>query len=55
MGLAFSNTHYGRLEDQGLLTPIKLGNFRSARVMYRLDEVTKLIDQYVQKPRKTSP
>ena len=54
MGLSFSNTHYGRLEEQGLLTPIKVGNFRSARVHYRLDEALKLIDKSVRKPKGKS-
>ena len=52
MGLAFSNTHFGRLEEQGFLKPIKLGNFRSARVLYRLDVALALIDRSGPKPKK---
>ena len=43
MGLGYSNTHFIRLEKAGLLTPIKVGGFRSSRVYYRLKQVLDLI------------
>lgn len=52
MGLNYSNTHFGRLEKQGLLTPKKVGNFRSARVHYGLDEVTDLLGRPPRNPKK---
>ena len=43
MGFNVSSTHFGRLEKQGLLTPVKAGGFRSAHVRYWLDEVMVLL------------
>ena len=52
MGLRFSGTHFGRLEEQGILTPIKVGNFRSARVHYGFEEVMRLIEGGGPKPKR---
>jgi hypothetical protein len=54
MGLDYSSTHFGRLEEAGELTPIKLGHFRAARVFYRMDEVTALIAKYTRKRERRS-
>ncbi len=39
MGFDVSNTTFGRWEDAKLLTPIKAGDLRSAKVRYRMEEV----------------
>lgn len=43
LGLDVSNTQFLRYEEQKLLTPVKVGNFRSAVVRYKVEEVTKLL------------
>jgi len=48
MGLAYSNTHFLRLEKRKLLTPVKVDGRRSSRVHYRVEQVRDLIDS---KPR----
>jgi hypothetical protein len=48
MGLNYSNTHFLRLEKEGLLTPVKVGG-RSSRVHYWLEQVLGLLNG---KPRR---
>jgi hypothetical protein len=43
LGLNVCNTQFLRYEEQGLLTPIKVGNLRSAVVRYRVSEVYALL------------
>lgn len=43
LGLNVSSTQFQRYENDDLLTPIKPGNRRSARVYYELDEVYSLL------------
>lgn len=43
MGLTVSRTQFGRYEKDGLLTAIKPGGRRSARVYYHVEEVRKLL------------
>jgi hypothetical protein len=50
MGLAYSSTQFLRWEEQGLLTPVKVGGSRSARVHYRVVEVRALIDGRLPRP-----
>lgn len=52
MGLNVSSTQFGRWEEAKLLTPLKAGGFRSARVRYRIEEVWTLIGART-KPRTT--
>jgi transposase len=44
MGLDVSNTSFNRYEKEGLLTPVKAGGHRSARVRYRWEEAKALIE-----------
>ena len=50
MGLDFSSTHFGRLEDAGMLTPLKVGALRSSRVFYRKEQVLALLITRLPKP-----
>lgn len=43
IGLKVSNTQFQRWEEKGLLTAHKPGQFRSARVYYRVEEVYALL------------
>ena len=54
MGLNFSSTHFGRLEESGDLTPLKVGDHRSARVHYRMDEVLSVLEKYARKRKQTA-
>ena len=54
MGLDYSSTHFGRLEEAGDLTPVKVGDHRSARVHYRVEEVLALIEKYARKRKPTA-
>ena len=45
MGLDVSSTQFLRYEEQKLLTPLKVGNLRSAKVRYALSEVHLLLSQ----------
>jgi hypothetical protein len=49
MGLNVSSTQFRRYEEMKLLTPLKVGQFRSAIVYYRLGEVNALL-----KPRQAA-
>ena len=46
MGLNVSNTQFGRWEEEQFLTPFKAGNYRSAVVRYRLEQVLKFITDH---------